>query len=99
MFCFKTKKDCVISVLGEDSESDPDFDESEESDEDFGVRRGKETKKKPVQKKPKAEKKERKSKPKREEASGEPALKPIVLQGRVGSVRFPDLRLCPLTFC
>lgn len=57
------------SATGEDSESDPDFDESEESDEDFGVRRGKETKKKPVQKKPEAEKKERKSKPKREEAS------------------------------
>lgn len=56
------------SATGEDSESDPDFDESEESDEDFGVRRGKETKK-PVQKKPKAEKKERKSKPKCEEAS------------------------------
>lgn len=62
-------------VLGEDSENDSNFDESEESDEDFSVRKNKvkETKKKAVQRKPAVEK-EKKSKHKYE-ASGKPVLK------------------------
>lgn len=74
-----------MSVLGEDSENDSNFEESEGSDEDFAVRKGKaREKKKTVQRKPAVEK-EKKSK-QNKEASGKPAPKLIILLSPVRCV-------------
>lgn len=66
-----------MCVLGEDSENDSNFEDSEGSDEDFAVKKGKaREKKKAVQREPVVEK-EKQSKQKKE-TSGKPAPKLVL---------------------
>lgn len=87
-----------MSVLGEDSENDSNFEESEGSDEDFAVRKGKarEKKKKAVQRKPAVEK-EKQSKQKKE-TSGKPAPKLVIFLSPVCCVSRSS-PLSPAIFC
>lgn len=63
-FLFITKLKHVIFCLGEDSEDDSDFSESEDNDKDFTMRKSKEIKKKEMKVKSPVVKKEKKAKSK-----------------------------------